>query len=352
MTDSIRTIASNFHVDVEVWRSFFRERVGARRTLVEGYLRFVEKLGARGLPPIFEGTHLARLLDLSDAEFARMTMFPDRNYRSFAIPKRRGGERTITAPSPLMLHCQRWIDHFILRKFAVHSAAHGYVEGRSNISNAACHLNSAQVLCLDISNFFGSIGTEKISDIFYHAGYPPSVCFLLAQLCSNAGHLPQGGASSPQLSNVIMFSFDADMHAYAQANDLIYSRYVDDITLSGARVSIRDVQFVETRLERLGLALNPDKIRFQRGKKRIVTGVAVGSGRLRLPRDVRRRYRNQAFLLLKDLGSASSDTRDPIAIERQLGRMAYWKSVEHDNINPADLFNELTKFRQRSVLKT
>lgn len=339
MRDSIRTIASNFHVDVNEWKSYFYANGGRQKRLIAGYLAFVEEMAAKNLPPIFEGRHLGRLLGTTPAEFGRMSSYPEGHYRSFTIPKRRGGERTILAPNPLLLHCQRWIDAFILRKLPVNDAAHGYVIGRSNITNAQVHLGSAQLLSLDISCFFENVGAEKITDIFLAAGYPPPVAFLLANLCSYNGHLPQGAASSPQLSNIIMRDFDAILGSYAKENGLRYSRYVDDIALSGERVRPDDVQAVEKALERIGLALNRDKVRFQRGRKKIVTGISIGSGRLLLPRELRRRFRNQTFLALKNVADAVAE--DPIALERHLGQLAYWTSVEPENERAKQLLQRL-----------
>lgn len=343
MMDSIRTIASNFQVDVQQWQAFFEENGGRRKRLIAGYLHFIEDMASRGLPPIFEGSHLGKLLGTTPVEFARLTGDPEHHYRSFTIPKRSGGERTILAPTPLLLHCQRWVDAFILRKLPTHSAAHGYVVGQSNITNARVHIGSAQVLCLDISNFFESVGVKKITEIFYEAGYPPNVAFLLARLCSYMGHLPQGGASSPQLSNIVMRDFDATMQTFAEKRGLRFSRYVDDIALSGDRVSNQDIQAVEEALEETGLTLNPHKIRFQRGRKKIVTGISIGSGRMLLPRELRRRFRNQAFLALKNLADAVD--ADPIALERHLGRFAYWKSVEPDNKRVQIVFDRLNALK-------
>ena len=339
MEDSIRTIASSYQIDVNTWKVFFEAFGGRQKRLLAGYLAFVEDMAAKGLPPIFEGSHLSKLLGTTPQEFGRLTNLPEGYYRSFTIPKRNGGERTILTPSPLLLHCQRWIDAFILRKLPIHDAAYGYVSGRSNISNARVHLGSKQLLSLDISGFFDNVGQEKVTAIFHKAGYPPAVAFLLASLCSYEGHLPQGAASSPQLSNIVMRDFDAVIQAYAETRELRYSRYVDDIVLSGADVSLADVQAVEEALEQIGLALNPNKIRYQRGRKKIVTGISIGSGRLLVPRELRRRFRNQAFLAMRNLSDAID--ADPIALERHLGQLAYWLNVEPENERARYLFTQL-----------
>ncbi|GLQ67330.1 reverse transcriptase family protein [Gluconobacter kondonii] len=339
MIDSIRTIASNFRIDVNDWRSFFEIHGGRQKRLIAGYLAFVEEMATHGLPPIFEGRHLRKLLGATQAEFGSMTSNPESHYRSFTIPKRNGGERTILTPTPLLLYCQRWIDLFILRKIPVHDAAHGYIAGRSNISNAKIHLGSAQLLSVDISNFFENVNAGKVAYVFQSAGYPPAVVFLLTRLCTYKGHLPQGAASSPQLSNLVMRGFDETLQSYANVRGLRYSRYVDDIVLSGRHIGPNDVNAVEEALKQVGLALNPKKIHFQRGRKKIVTGISIGSGRLLLPRELRRRYRNETFLTLKNITAATE--RDPIALERHLGQLAYWTNIEPGNERALHLLKQV-----------
>lgn len=350
MTDSIRTTASNFSLDIQRWREFYIGKNLKHRKLVAGYLAYVEQMAAKRLPPVFEGEHLAELVGVPLELFARITSDTSASYRSFRLAKRSGGHRTIEVPSPTLLHCQRWVDWFILRKLDVHTSAHGYVPTRSNVTNAACHRLSPVILSVDVQDFFGSIREATVTRTFYEAGYPPNVSFLLSQLCCCEGSIPQGSAASPQLSNIIMRRFDERMSNYADQRSLIYTRYVDDITLSGSSISDADYDYVEGTLKSFSLTLNKSKTRLQSTKKRIVTGVSVSHGELRLPREMRRRFKNQAFLLLKqgaNVDSTEIENKDPVYIERQLGQIAYWRSIEPDNEVVKRLFGELLNLTRR-----
>lgn len=330
MTDSIRAIANRLSLDAEQWERFFAEKVKKRHRLVEGYIAFVNEMASKGLPPIFEGAHLAKLLSLSAVEFARLTSQPEKHYRTFSIPKRGGGSRSITVPSPLLLRCQRWIDWFILRKLPVHSAAHGYVAGKSNITNAEVHCGASGLICVDILNFFGSIQQGQVTQLFFDVGYPPNVAYLLSQICCFSGSLPQGGASSPSLSNIVMLRLDSGLEKWASSRSLKYSRYVDDITVSGKDLSLLDISVIRSIINNSGYEVNNKKTRLQLGQKKVVTGISIGSGKLRLPREMRRRFKNEAFHMLKALGGKLEDREpaDPIASDRVLGKVAYWRSVE------------------------
>ncbi|NMT18878.1 hypothetical protein HKA99_31525, partial [Vibrio parahaemolyticus] len=46
------------------------------------------------------------------------------------------------------------------------------------------------------------------------------------------GYLPQGGATSPIISNLVMRELDSEFSKIARKYRLVYTRYSDDITFS------------------------------------------------------------------------------------------------------------------------
>ena len=70
------------------------------------------------------------------------------------------------------------------------------------------HVNKAQVLCMDIHNFFPSINIDQVFEVFHRIGYTSDVAQALAQLCTHNGILPQGAPSSPALANIIFSAID------------------------------------------------------------------------------------------------------------------------------------------------
>src|SRR5438034_755250 len=70
-------------------------------------------------------------------------------------------------------------------------------------------------------------------------GLPPAgrlavAAALLTKLCTHDGSLPQGAPTSPRLSNLVNHRLDARLFALARKRNVAYSRYADDITISGA----------------------------------------------------------------------------------------------------------------------
>jgi RNA-directed DNA polymerase len=343
MDESIQIAASTFKLDVEEWRSFYADRVKSHKALVQGYIAFIEDLTNKSLPPIFEGRHLSLLLGLTPTELSRFTSDPDSCYRTFSIPKKSGGEREISVPWLKLMLSQQWLDWNIFRKLSIHNAAHGFVSGRSSISNAKAHLGASRLMTVDIENFFGGIGRHKVLDIVIEAGYPSNVAYLISKLCSRFGALPQGAPSSPQLSNLAMSTIDTSLAGWADARGLRYTRYADDITISGDELMIGAHDTVEKYLSFVGLKLNHKKTRYQFGQRKVVTGVSVGSGEAKLPRAIKRAYKNEAFFALKYLKEVvkSEPQYDPVRFDRIAGRLSYWRQVEGDESPGAELLAEL-----------
>ena len=76
------------------------------------------------------------------------------HYRTFAIPKKSGGKRYISASNASNEKSPRVDSAQYFGSMPVHEAAHGFVHGRSIITNAQVHTNSEFVLSMDLKDFF------------------------------------------------------------------------------------------------------------------------------------------------------------------------------------------------------
>ena len=151
------------------------------------------------------------------------------HYQRFTIPKRNGKEREIWAPTAQLKEIQHWILYNILERLLVHEAAHGFVPGRSIVTNAAVHTNSRLIVKMDLQDFFPTITFRRIKGLFRHAGYREQIATLLALLCSESPReevilrgqkylvalsprcLPQGAPTSPAITNAICLRLDRRM---------------------------------------------------------------------------------------------------------------------------------------------
>lgn len=166
---------------------------------------------------------------------------PDgQKYRSFAIPKRNGGSRSISAPVPRLMLLQKKISILLNDCLAeieggLSSPSHGFKPGRSIFTNAACHRGRRYVLNLDLKDFFPSIHFGRIAGYFEKSrdfGLDPEIARILANILCHKSSLPQGAPSSPVVSNLLARMLDIHLARLAKQNRLTYTRYADDLTFS------------------------------------------------------------------------------------------------------------------------
>ncbi|MEP3846064.1 MAG: retron St85 family RNA-directed DNA polymerase [Paracoccaceae bacterium] len=317
------------------WQEFFNDRVKRPGSLVSGYLSYVSRMQSLGVPPLFELRHISKILAIDEALLVGMINRTNQFYRDFEIPKRRGGFRSISVPSPTLLYVQRWIASEVLSKQEVHDAAHGFVKGRSVVSNANVHKDSRSILKMDITDFFPSVQLKRVIKVFLSLGYPVSVSFFLASLCCYKKVLPQGAATSPALSNLIAGRLDKSLATYAHGRGLHYSRYADDLVFSGEKIEKVDITRIGFLINRYDFKVNEKKTRILlENRKRIITGISVSDGKLGLPRKTRRDIQSQVHRLVKFGFSEFSDHSggyDPLIYERVLGRLGFWLQVDPEN---------------------
>src|SRR5262249_23479240 len=133
---------------------------------------------------------LAEALGLTIPELRRLAYHRDAatmvNYRRFTIPKRDGSARAIWAPLPKLKKAQRWILQNIVEKLLVHGSVHGFLPGRSIVTNARAHANPKLVVKIDIKDFFPTVTLPRVKGVFRKAGYREEVATLLALLCTES----------------------------------------------------------------------------------------------------------------------------------------------------------------------
>jgi len=188
-----------------------------------------------------------------------------------------------------------------------------------------------------IHDFFGSIKKDRVIEVFKKIGYPEKISIVLAELCCLYDALPQGAPTSPALSNIISYEMDKQIADLAYKNHLIYTRYADDITLSGDNIDKKTVTSEITDiLDEESLWLNQSKTQLKTEKSRkIITGVSISSGKkLTIPKAKKRELRkNIHFILTKGLAEHQKfiGSKDPAYLKRIIGYLNFWKSIEPDN---------------------
>ena len=208
-----------------------------------------------------------------------------------------------------------YLDKIHLKAKLVDSA-HGFISGKSAISNAEAHIGYDVTISMDLLNFFESITPRHVER------YLPSK---LIDVCFVEGILPQGVPTSPVISNIACVELDksiTDLLAKYQASKIItkfsFTRYADDISVSfkfaepceidsaicpfsdANRISskymkvfcsniIRDVEKI---LKSYDFYLN-NKTKFQIASngRRVITRVSVGEFDIKATRRIKKKLR-------------------------------------------------------------
>lgn len=248
------------------------------------------KFDIHGLPRIDSLNDLATHAEYPAWQLWNMLFRTDDFYRCFEVPKKRGGTRTIFAPSQPLKSVQRWVLNSILNQLQVSECCYGFSPGAKLRNHALQHQNAKAILNLDIANFFGSIGIPRIRNVFALAGYSSASVSMLSRLCSYRDVLPQGAPSSPRIANLVCWRMDRRFASLANQLQLVYTRYADDLTFSGSspKVLSNALGLIIHIVRDCGFAVNRKKTRLRGpGRALKVTGLTispegVGIGRHRL----------------------------------------------------------------------
>lgn len=294
-----------------------RESKGKLRTIPSPAPQMQPTWERWSVPPITTLSALAEYLGLSLHQLEgladlhgiqkHLPLGPRHHYRYRWVPSRRGKVRLLEIPKLRLKNVQRKILHGILDQVPPHVAVHGFRAGRSIVTNAAQHLKQEVVISFDLAEFFPSVHVFKVMAIFRRMGYPRIVARYLAALCTKTTpdevwrthprydhqpeqwlqmkcwrnrHLPQGAPTSPALANLAAYHLDLRLAYLAEQKGWHYTRYADDLTLSGdrslGRTRLSMMTLMHTIVEQEGFRLNLKKTHLMRPSQRQeVCGIVV-----------------------------------------------------------------------------
>lgn len=242
---------------------------------------------------------------ISKKQFAHFSKNKNSLLKVAGIPKRNGEYRIIY---PILDDSYRNFlkkvaeilnIYYLYGMIPLPKSVHGFVKGKSIITNAQSHLQKKALLNLDIKNFFESIKIDKIYEVFLDLGFNKKYSSILAEFVTIDGILATGFPTSPVLANITCRQMDYVFEMLCIKYNATYTRYADDISISSNN-SIPEKSIIARTLNTYGFKINEDKYKIQlRGGSQYVTGLTVCSTRPRLSRRLKKNIRLELYYIKK-----------------------------------------------------
>lgn len=260
---------------------------------------------------LFENINIGQITNIS--EFSKSVGLPEAQLRYIlnskekcikrgVVSKRDGSSRIVTSanfdPLKSLLHN---LAEFLYAQYvpSLSGSAHGFIKGRSIVTNAQQHTQKKSVLNIDIEKFFDSISIDRIIEIFVSVGFRRDIAQILSELVTVDQVLATGFSTSPILSNIVCIAMDKVFEEIAHKKSFVYTRYVDDMTFSSNTYTPSQEE-VHTILNQFGFRINKSKVRmYSRGGPQYVTGLTVVDRKPRLSKRLKKSIRLELYYIKK-----------------------------------------------------
>lgn len=224
---------------------------------------------------------LERILETDKKDILRALRWAKNGYKEIMIKKKDLSPRILSIPKDFLKDIQNRIYYKILQKILLPPCVHGGVKKRSIITNARCHTGKEYVVNLDIDNFFDNVHYSRILEVFKGLHCNEKISKVLTRLVTHNYCLPQGAPTSPYLSNLVLFNLDKRFVMFCRLKGMMYTRYFDDITISGGKCVNDEKIKLEywDIIESEGYKVNYKKTKFyHKSEEQLVNGIIVNKG--------------------------------------------------------------------------
>ncbi len=253
-------------------------------------------------------------------------------YSYFEIPKKKGGTRPITPSHRQLKFIQLSTKNFLNECIKWPYYLHGGIKNKSVLTNAEFHRNKFMVVNVDIEKCFPSTSNQKIKEALCRLSISEELSELLTDICAYKDCLPQGAPTSTCIANIVLDSVDDVLFKFFKRRDFTYTRFVDDITVSGdtdlrtfKNIFYSAIQSAKYSISKYSVA--------GRNERQIVTGLVVND---------KIRPTQQFIKQLKDdikSGWPENETMEQVAYSygfsvrelknNVLGRLSFLKSIDN-----------------------
>ena len=290
----------------------------------------MQNLKLKKSPPLALKTFLSTLT-VSPRTLEDILSNKEKFYYSYKQPKKKGGYRTITPSLRELKDIQSHVHAFINKHINWPSYIHGGIKKRSVLTNAKSHIGKHMITNIDIKDCFPNTSSEKINEALLAVGFEKTLAVLLSNICTYNNSVPQGAPSSTCIVNIVLGLIDNKFNKFCNKNDFQYTRFVDDITISGDK-DLRPFKNAFTGfIESMHYPIS-SYVPLDRSRRQVVTGLVVNE-KIRptstfiqqLKTDIKSGWpgRNEMELVANDYGLSINELKNNI-----WGRISFIKSID------------------------
>ena len=218
---------------------------------------------------------LAKMAGTTENRLRALANHPTAHYRQQTHHGRNGKRRTLTIPTPELKRVQRYLLRNLLDLLTPHPAA-ACVRNRGAVWMMRRHTRHPFLLNLDIQDFFPNVSRSRVAEGLARLGLRDAE--LLSSLLTVNNELPQGAPTSVAIADIALFPLDRRIAGLARAQGLVYSRYVDDLAISGgSRIRNRFQQVIVRFATEEGWILNEKGGLVGPSERHVVLGAIVNA---------------------------------------------------------------------------
>lgn len=231
--------------------------------------------------------------------------------------------REVNATRKELKIIQKRIYKLLISSINLPDYAFGGIPKHDNILNAKYHQGNKYVFTTDLKSFFPSISHIQVFKVLTEHGFSPTVSRILTQLITYKYQVPQGVPTSTFIANLVFKKTGDKISEFAQKNNIKFSIFVDDVTLS-SKVDFKDkIPYILDILKKDGYRISYQKT-FYKTKNPIVTGVICQNNLIKLPNNTCKRLKRYQL----------KQQDDKIFIDKFNGLRLYKERIKATNTSP------------------
>jgi RNA-directed DNA polymerase len=241
---------------------------------------------------------LAGVLGFESAEIKSIAENLRPHYYFKQIEKN-GKKRLCCVPFGKFRAIQKKLNRNILQKIKLPNIIIGGVPGYSVTANAEMHARKDVVITTDIKDYFPSISSGRVKQMFLNLGASEEVSGVLTGLTTCEGKLPQGFSTSVTIANLVARSMAKRFIGLCSKYGFVCSIWVDDITVSGDFRLSQFEDLIKIIIRQEGFQVKDEKTKVMtKDERQIVTKLTVNH-KVNIAKSKKRELRSLIYRCLK-----------------------------------------------------